>query len=87
MNIDILPLNSEMELNEAFESSVNHILKCSRWKLTLKAEKKKGENMLVGVTGLQCLQTTASDGFFFLPTDENFLGHLADSFKNCVGVI
>lgn len=41
MNIDILPLNSEMELNEAFESSVNHILKCSRWKLTLKAEKKK----------------------------------------------
>lgn len=24
---------------------------------------------------------------FFLPTDENFLGHLADSSKNFVGVI
>lgn len=41
MNIDILPLNSEMELNEAFERALNHILKCRRWKLTLKAEKKE----------------------------------------------
>lgn len=41
MNIDILPLNSEMGLNEAFERAVKHILKCSRWKLTLKAEKKR----------------------------------------------
>lgn len=85
MNIDILPLNSEMELNEDFERAVNHIVKCSRWKLTLKAEKKKenaGRGHRITVLSKPLLQMV-----FFLPTDENFLGHLADSSKNFVGVI
>lgn len=37
--MDILPLNPEMEINEAFGRAFNHVLKYNGWKLTLKAEK------------------------------------------------
>lgn len=84
MNIDILPLNSEIELNEAFERAVNHLLKCSRWKLTESRKKKRnaGRGHRITMLSKPLLQMV-----FFLPTDENFLGHLADSSMNCAGVI